>query len=84
MCGPPEHLARCCVGGRLPRFVAGYQAGYPNSSAGQGLTWALTYALVSNTRSVVNLIRSGFEIYTPDYKYVDGEDVMYFRKALLQ
>lgn len=46
-----------------------------------GFAWAVTYTHVENFRSIVNLIRCGFELYIPEERYC-GKEFLYFRKVL--
>lgn len=46
-----------------------------------GAKHVITYVLYHNHASIVNLIKSGFRFYEPDYKWA-GRDVHYFTRSL--
>lgn len=47
----------------------------------QGASRVITYTLLKNYASMVNLLREGFRFYHPDHKYV-GDGVHYLMKDL--
>ena len=47
----------------------------------RGIRYAVTYAHPANYRSVANLIRSGFHLYSPAWQYA-GKGYLYFIKDL--
>lgn len=47
----------------------------------RGFEAVVTYTLKDNYQSMVNLIKSGYEIYSPEYSWV-GANVIYYRKKL--
>lgn len=46
-----------------------------------GASTVITYTVYDNYASIVNLLKCGFEFYTPHYRWV-GKDVHYFIKDL--
>jgi GNAT superfamily N-acetyltransferase len=45
-------------------------------------TWMITYTVVDNPASSNNLIRCGYQLYTPDWRWAGGS--LYWRRALLR
>ena len=49
----------------------------------QGLETMITYCLISNPASVANLIKAGYHIYTPEFRWAGTDDsIVYFIKTL--
>ena len=46
-----------------------------------GFAWVVTYVHIENFKSIANLIRCRFELYTPEENYA-GKGFLYFRKIL--
>ena len=46
-----------------------------------GATAVITYTILQNYPSMINLLKSGFKFYTPEYEWV-GSKVHYFHKQL--
>lgn len=42
----------------------------------------VTYALLFNTLSMVNLLKEGYRIYIPEYNYA-GDEFLYFQKKII-
>ena len=46
------------------------------------IKWAITYVHIDNFKSLVGLVKSGFEIYEPSWDYA-GKEFLYFRKRVI-
>ena len=46
------------------------------------LTHIITYVVSDNFKSLGSLVRSGYEIYSPEFAWIGENQVFYLRKAL--
>lgn len=77
------YLGRCMVvesarGNKLQRRLLRARIAWAKE---QGADRVITYTLLKNYESLVNLLRAGFRFYDPDNKYC-GDDVHYYQLNL--
>ena len=77
------YLSRCMVlpkarGAKLQRRLLRVRIAWAKK---QGADRVITYTLLKNYESLVNLVKAGFRFYEPDNDYV-GKDVHYYKLAL--